>query len=58
MCHAVQATGIVCLGYALLAMAHEEGTPSLRIATSQSASKLSEEVNIDPDHEGSDGPPS
>ena len=41
--HAVQAAGIVCLGYALLAMAHEEGTPSLRIAT-QSASRLSEDA--------------
>ena len=41
--HAVQAAGIVCLGYALLAMAHEEGTPSLRTAT-QPASRLSEET--------------
>ena len=48
----------MCLGYALLAMAHEAGTPSLRITTSQSASKLSEALNIHPDHEGSNGTPS
>ena len=50
VCHAVQAAGIVCLGYALLALAHEGATPSLGITMSPSPSKLSEELNTDPDH--------